>query len=311
MTFNGTTIAGAVTSTINNTTAGNTLALGAITRNPGGLLSFGTGGTTTTGSGSNGLLGTYAYTGTGTSLNYVSSGTIAPYTAGTTAANATGVTDTTGTVNYNVGAGGAVGTGASVNTLRYTGAMDTISNPISLNGLMNAGTGTLTVSGAVTIGANNELVVLNDTQSTIISGPIANNGNNASALTYGGPSAGSADSQWHQTPTRVPPRSSAGAACNLAPEAQPDRCLQQRDHEQRQPDHQPLQRRDPGDGLQRSGADRTGILHASRHGHHDAQRGEHLHGSDDGERGSADHRGHRGQFRPVWDHQHGGSSSSD
>ena len=190
LTFNGTTIAGAVTSTINNTTAGNTLALGAITRNPGGLLSFGTGGTTTTSTGSNGLLGTYAFTGTGTGLSYVSSGTIAPYTAGTTAANATGVTDTTGTVNYNVGAGGAVGTGAAVNTLRYTGATDTISNPISLNGLMNAGTGTLTVSGAVTIGANNELVVLNDTQSTIISGPIANNGSNASALTYGGPSAG-------------------------------------------------------------------------------------------------------------------------
>ena len=87
-------------------------------------------------------------------------------------------------------AGGALGTGASVNTLRYTGGTDTISNAITLNGLMNAGAGTLTVSGPVTIGANNELVALANTQSMIISGAIGNNGGTASALTFGGASAG-------------------------------------------------------------------------------------------------------------------------
>ena len=55
---------------------------------------------------------------------------------------------------------------------------------------MNAGAGTLTVSGPVTIGANNELVALANTQSTVISGAIGNNGSTASALTYGGASAG-------------------------------------------------------------------------------------------------------------------------
>ena len=141
--FTGTTInAGGSTVTATN---GNTLALGAITHTAGGVVGFGGAGTITTSStGANGILGPYAYTGTGAGLSYVTGGgTIAAYTGGTTTTDATGVTDTTGTVNYNVPAGGTVGTGASANTLRYTGAGDAITGPITLNGLMNAGHGCL------------------------------------------------------------------------------------------------------------------------------------------------------------------------
>ncbi len=173
-------------------TTGNTLNLGTITRAGNGLINFGTtGGTiTTSNAGTGGILGPYAYTNTGTNLRYVSSGTVAPYTGGTAAATAAGVTDTTGTVNYDVAAGGTTGAGASANTLRYTGAADTITGPITLNGLMNAGTGALTVNGALTAGSTNELVVLSNGQNVTLNGAVGNNGANASALTYGGPGAG-------------------------------------------------------------------------------------------------------------------------
>ncbi len=188
--FTGTTIiAGGSTVTA---TSGNTLSLGAITRNVGGVVGFGGAGTITTSStGANGILGPYAYIGTGTGLSYVTGGgTIAAYTAGTTTTDATGVTDTTGTANYNVPAGGTVGTGASANTLRYTGAGDTITGPVTLNGLMNAGTGALTVNGNVTAGSTNELVVLSNGQNITLNGAVGNNGSTASALTYVGPTAG-------------------------------------------------------------------------------------------------------------------------
>ncbi len=174
-----------------NAIAGTTLNLGAITRNTGGIVSFSTTGTkTTTNASTNGILGTYAYTNTGVNLGYVTGGTINAYNgSGTAAATAAGVTDTTGTVNYDVAAGGTIGAGTSANTLRYTGAADTIAGPVTLNGLMNAGTGALTVSGPVTVGANNYLVVLANTQATNITGAIGD-GAAASALTYGGAAAG-------------------------------------------------------------------------------------------------------------------------
>ncbi len=188
--FTGTTInAGGSTITA---TSGNTVSLGAITHNVGGVVGFGGAGTITTSStGANGILGPYAYTGTGTGLSYVTGGggTITAYTGGTTTTDATGVTDTTGTVNYNVPAGGTVGAGASANTLRYTGAGDTITGPVTLNGLMNAGTGALTVNGNVTAGSTNELVVLSNGQNITLNG-VVGNGAAASALTYGGPTAG-------------------------------------------------------------------------------------------------------------------------
>ncbi len=192
-TLNGATITPG-NSAITVPTASNTLNLGAITRNTGGLVSFTPTGTiTTTTPANNGILGTYAYTGTAANLRYVTpnatTGAIAAFTGGTAAATAAGVTDTTGTVNYDVAAAGTVGTGASANTVRYTGAAGTVAGPVTLNGLMNAGTGALTVSGPVTIGANNELVVLANTQATNITG-IIGDGAAPSALTYGGAAAG-------------------------------------------------------------------------------------------------------------------------
>jgi autotransporter-associated beta strand protein len=182
-------------STITNGTASNVVNLGAITRNAGSILNVSSlTGTTNTSSAvdSTGILGTGITTGTTTGLKYAaggSGGAITAYT-GTAAATAANVTDTTGAVNYDVAAVGTLGASASFNTLRYTGAAGTIAGNFTANGLMNAGTGAVTYSGNVTIGANKELVIVGNTQATTISGAIADNGGGASSLTYGGPSAG-------------------------------------------------------------------------------------------------------------------------
>ena len=170
-----------------NANAGDTLNLGAITRSGNGTVNFSTTGTkTTTSTGANGILGPYAFTGATTTLSYVTGGTINAYAAGTTTTDATGVTDTTGTVNYNVPAGGQVPAGSSANTLRYTGAAGTVTGPVTLNGLMNAGTGALTVAGNVSAGSTNELVVLSNGQNVTLSGITADNGANPVAVTFGG-----------------------------------------------------------------------------------------------------------------------------
>ncbi|HEY8993092.1 MAG TPA: hypothetical protein VIM71_00275, partial [Lacunisphaera sp.] len=128
-------------STVTNATATNVVNLGAITRNAGSILNVSslTGTTNTTSAvDSTGILGTWATTGTGTGLKYAaggSGGAITAYT-GTAAATAANVTDTTGTVNYDVAAVGTLGAGASFNTLRYTGAAGTIAGDFTANGLM-------------------------------------------------------------------------------------------------------------------------------------------------------------------------------
>src|SRR6202044_1238612 len=110
--------------------------------------------------GSGGAIGAYAYTGAG------DSSITTP--AGITAAN--------GTANYTLsGATSATaGNNASIDTLRYTGSGLTLTpgatGGLTLNGLMNAGTGTLTVAtNPITIGAGsgnyaNELVIIGNTQ---------------------------------------------------------------------------------------------------------------------------------------------------
>ena len=193
-TFNGTTV-NSGGSTITNATGGNTLNLGALTHNAGGLLNISSlVGTTTTSTAvdSTGILGTWATTGSGTSLTYAAGGGNSAITAytGTAASTAANVTDTTGAVNYDVAAAGTLGASASFNTLRYTGIAGTIAGAFTTNGLMNAGTGALIYSGNVTIGANKELVIVGNTQATTISGSIADSAGGASGLTYGGPSAG-------------------------------------------------------------------------------------------------------------------------
>jgi autotransporter-associated beta strand protein len=109
----------------------------------------------------NDILGPWASIGTGTSTRYatLSSGNITALT-GTAAATAANVTSTLGTFNYDVAAVGTLGAGASINTLRYTGAAGTIAGGLTTKGIMNAGSGTLTFSGAVTAGdAATEIVV--------------------------------------------------------------------------------------------------------------------------------------------------------
>lgn len=168
----GLTIRGAV-GQLWNIGTGRTLTLdtGTFTRGAGATLIIqGAGSVVTTmpnlnsGSLLNGLIGPWAIIGTGTSASYATingSDTIVAYTGGTVAATATNVTDTTGLLNYDVAAVGALGAGASVNTLRYTGAAGTITGNLTANGLLTAGTGALIMSGNLNIGANRELVLTN------------------------------------------------------------------------------------------------------------------------------------------------------
>lgn len=113
-----------------------------------------------------GIVGPWASIGTGSAMRYVtvSGGSLAGY-SGTAAATAADVTDTTGTVNYDVAAGGTTGAGAAFNTLRYTGAGGgNIVGAFTANGIMNAGAAhVLFNSGAsanvITIGPTRELVL--------------------------------------------------------------------------------------------------------------------------------------------------------
>jgi hypothetical protein len=151
----------------------------------------------------NGILGPWALFGTGTNTRYAfnNSGTIAGL-AGTAAANATSLTDTTGTVNYDLASGtGTIGAANfSANTLRYTGGSGTLApgaTSFSLNGILNAGTGRLTIgTSPLTIGANKELVVYMADQPITISSPIADNAGGASSLTVvGGTAVSSANNR--------------------------------------------------------------------------------------------------------------------
>ena len=136
-----------------NVSIGNTLTVGAMTRNFGGGVDFNSNssGTITTTSNANGILGPWATYGSGTSMAYATlSGSNSPYTivayAGATpiTSGVTGLTDTTGTVNYMLsGGGGTLAAAVNANTIQFAGAGNTITasgaNSLSLNGIMNDG----------------------------------------------------------------------------------------------------------------------------------------------------------------------------
>lgn len=180
-----------------NIAAGRTLTLntGTITRGTGATLNLQGAGTVNASALSNdatGILGPWATIGTGTSARFAmkdGSNNLVAFTGGTAAATAANVTDTTGTVNYDVAAVGTLGTGASFNTLRYTGASGTITGNFTANGILTAGSGALTMSGNVTIGANRELVLSNGDSNSAryltLSGVISD-GEAGSALTKAG-----------------------------------------------------------------------------------------------------------------------------
>ena len=180
-----------------NSAASLIVSLGTITRNANATLNFSvtplTSGIVATTTNTTGLLGDWASTGNATTLSYATvngSNQIVAY-AGTAAATAANITDTGGTINYDLAvATGTVSATVSANTIRFTGAAATTApgaTLFSVNGLMNAGTGTWTINGgALTIGANKELVILGNAQGTIFNSAIKNNAGGASGLTYAG-----------------------------------------------------------------------------------------------------------------------------
>ena len=202
-TVNGLTVS-AGNSTVNNTTVGSILTLGAITRTPSiyGTVNFATmtGAIKTTTGNTNTILGPWATTGSTTTLRYAvgspdgttSTGIEARTGTTATAADLSNVTDATGNFEYSA-ATTTVGD-LSANTLRYWGAATTTAigatNTLTLNGLMNAGTGTLTLSGGpstggIIIGSTNELDIIANAQATTISSVIKDGGA-AGSLVYSG-----------------------------------------------------------------------------------------------------------------------------
>lgn len=180
--------------------------LGLISRDVGGTVWFNANGSATaTGTSTvNGILGPWASMGSGSGTRYATfdaSNNVAAYTLGTAAPAFGWSSGNADTMNYDVAAvQTALGVSRTANTARYTGIAGTqtwgnsASNvTITLNGLMNAGTGTLTFAkggtGAgtgVMIGVNQELVLNAANAGIAISAPIFNNGAGASALTVVG-----------------------------------------------------------------------------------------------------------------------------
>jgi autotransporter-associated beta strand protein len=153
-----------------------TLDTGTFTRAAGSTFNLSGGGTVSasmTGlTNTNSILGPWATVGTGSSTRYatLNGGNITAYT-GATASTTFGYVSSP-TTNYDVsGIGGPFGSSRSVNTARYTGAAGTLASnstqTFTFNGLMNAGSGTLTIqttagSGNIlnlAIGSGNDLVL--------------------------------------------------------------------------------------------------------------------------------------------------------
>ena len=143
-----------------------------------------------------GILGLWATTGAATSLNYVrtNAGVISIY-SGQTAAAADLSNVTNPSLHYSFAAAATQVGAITANTLRFTGSGGTLANAgftTTLNGLMNAGSGSLTVSGAgdLMVGTNRELVILSNAQATTIATPIINSSAGVSSVTYTGATGG-------------------------------------------------------------------------------------------------------------------------
>lgn len=183
-----------------NIAAGHTLTLntGLFTRGTGATLvvqGSGVVNTTTIFNNSSGVIGNWAVFGTGTAARYAMvdlNNNIVGYTSGTAATTAADVTSTTGVLNYDLAAAGTIGTGASLDTLRYTGGTGTIAGNFTANGILTAGTGALTISGVLTVGDSRELVLMTGDSSAsrniTISG-IISDGKAGSGLLKGGAAA--------------------------------------------------------------------------------------------------------------------------
>jgi autotransporter-associated beta strand protein len=142
-----------------------------------------------------GILGPWATTGSGTALQYVAStaGSLAAYGGATPdAGDLASVTDPA--ANYTYAAAATLGGSQTGHTLQYTGGATTTdlgTNGLTLNGLMNAGTGKLTITGTaenpgVVIGSSGELDIITNTQPIDIKSVISGTG----TVMYSGAAAG-------------------------------------------------------------------------------------------------------------------------
>ncbi|MEX1049347.1 MAG: autotransporter-associated beta strand repeat-containing protein [Akkermansiaceae bacterium] len=160
----------------------------------------------------NSIIGPWATVGSGSSTRYatLSGGNLIGFTGGTAAAAFGWPSANNNTFNYDVaGVQGALGIGRQANTARYTGAEGTQNwgnnntTTVTLNGLMNVGSGTLTFSegggtaqGQLAIGTNNgnELVLSAANANIIVKIPIINTGANAGSILVTGPGTVTVDS---------------------------------------------------------------------------------------------------------------------
>jgi len=126
----------------------------------------------------------------------ISSGNLVPFTTATAAANFGWTSNNNNTFNYDVsGVTTSIGVARTANTVRWLGG--TASQPygsggggtVTMNGLLNAGTGTITLSvgsstGKLAIGTNNgnELALTAGTGNITIAIPIANTGTNTGSV---------------------------------------------------------------------------------------------------------------------------------
>jgi autotransporter-associated beta strand protein len=175
-----------------------TLGAGTFSRSAGATLNVVGAGTVTTGmtglANVNSILGPWATTGSGIDARYatLNAGVIQPYTGATALTGINGVfggipSGGTGTVNYDVAGSGSFsvyGLARNLNTIRYTGSGATqLSNTsfdlLTINGILNVGTGPLTIGGGtnqlrVTIGASNNLVLNAESAALTLANEIKN-----------------------------------------------------------------------------------------------------------------------------------------
>jgi len=171
--------------TVNNTVSGTTLNLGAVTHSSGGMVDFATttGTITSTTTNTNGIIGAWAFIGTGTTLDYVvangSGSAIAALGASTTLASGG---PSSSTSNYTLTGAQTQTVNTVGNTLRYTGSAQTLAlgaTSLGLSGLMNAGSGLLTISGTAAnpgLVTTGELDIVTNTQGITINSVVSGTG---------------------------------------------------------------------------------------------------------------------------------------
>lgn len=153
----------------------------------------------------NSIVGPWATVGSGLAARYatLASGNLSAFTTATAVAAFGWTSANNNTFNYDVAATqGNLGAGRQANTARYTGAVGTqnwgnnATITVTLNGLMNAGTGTLTFAqaGGTSLGLfgigtnnNNELILDAANADIAINIPVINTGANVGSVVVAGP----------------------------------------------------------------------------------------------------------------------------